>query len=120
MSIENIHFFKTLITPNLYWLIGSMKYMYFFLLFLSNKYFSKWIVLVHEFYLQNICFIFSLIFLLLVIQMAGVTAMATSQARPGPMKLNSSKSVVRKLMRNTIMLNRQSVMKPVVRETNST
>ena len=51
--------------------------------------------------------------------MVGVTAMATSQARPGPMKLNTSKSVVRRVMRSTIMLKRQSVMKPVVRETNS-
>ena len=37
-----------------------------------------------------ISFIFSLNFLLLEIQMFGVTAMATSQARPGPMKLNTS------------------------------
>ena len=48
--------------------------------------------------------------------MAGVTAMATSQARPGPIKLNTSKSAVRRLRRNTIMLKKQSVMKPVFRE----
>ena len=48
----------------------------------------------------------------------GMTAIATSQAR-GPMELNTSRIVVTRLMRNMIMLKRQIVMKPVVRETNS-
>ena len=59
--------------------------------------------------------ILSLIFLLLEIKIVGVIAMA----RPGPMRLNTSRIVVRRLRRNTIMLKRQSAMKPVVRETNS-
>ena len=47
--------------------------------------------------------------------MAGATVMATSEARPLPMKLNTSKRVARRLMRNTIMLKRKVAMKPLKR-----
>ena len=60
----------------------------------------------------------SFIFLLLEIQMMGVTAMATSKASPGSM--NTSKIVVKRLRRNKSILNRKRVMKLVFRETNST
>ena len=76
------------------------------------------------------------IFLFLRIQTIGVMAIAMSRAREGPVRLNTlntffqyflyffiyiftSKTVVMKLMSSTSMLNRQSVMKPVVREINS-
>ena len=56
----------------------------------------------------------------LVIQMVGVTAMATCQERLGPtLILKSSSKVARKPMRNTIKLKMQNPIKPVVRETNS-
>ena len=59
-------------------------------------------------------------FLFLVIQMVGVAAMASCQARLGPMvMLKSSSKVPRKLIRNTIMLKRQNPINPVETETNS-
>ena len=58
-------------------------------------------------------------FLFLVIQMVGVTAMASCQAMVGVSRLNSSSKVPMKLIRNTIMLKTQNPINPVVRETNS-
>ena len=58
-------------------------------------------------------------FLFLVIQMVGVTAMASCQAMLGFMMSKSSSKVVMKLIRNTIMLKTQNPINPVVRETNS-
>ena len=81
---------------------------------MSWKVISNWIIFYHIL-CQIYFFIFSLIFLFLEIQMVGVTAMASSQARPGPMKLNTSKRVARRLMRNTIMLKRKAAMKPLKR-----
>ena len=54
-----------------------------------------------------------------MIHRVGVTAIAASQARPGPMKLKTSNAVVRILMKNTIMLKRQMHRKPVDKDTNS-
>ena len=60
------------------------------------------------------------IFLFLVIQMPGVTAIASCQAMLGPRLMSKSSSKVpMKLIRNTIMLNRQNPINPVVTETNS-
>ena len=61
----------------------------------------------------------SFIFLFLVIQTIGVMASATSMERLGPVRLKTSRRVVMKLMSSTSKLNRQRVMKPVLREMNS-
>ena len=61
----------------------------------------------------------SFIFLFLITQTMGVTAMAMSIARLGPVKVYTLRVLVIRLISSTSMLNRQSVMKPVVRETNS-
>ena len=58
-------------------------------------------------------------FLFLVIQMMGVTTMASCQEMIGMFKSKSSSKVLMKLIRNTIMLKTQNAIKPVVRETNS-
>ena len=51
--------------------------------------------------------------------MVGVTAMATSQERLGPVRLKISNIFPKKLIRNTVRLKKQKVMNPVVRETDS-
>ena len=58
-------------------------------------------------------------FLFLVIQMMGVTTMASCQEMLGICKSKSSIKVPMKLIRNTIKLKTQNPIKPVVRETNS-
>ena len=55
----------------------------------------------------------------LLIQTMGVIAIATSMARLGLVKVKTSSRVVMKLMISTSKLNRQRVMKPVLREMNS-
>ena len=66
-----------------------------------------------------ISFAFCFIFLFLRIHIVGVTAMATSQERLGPVRLKISNIFPKKLIRNTIRLKKQKVMNPVVRETDS-